>query len=66
MLNLTVAAFCVLDDIMDYGRFKCVIEMKEFKRLNFRESRNVNIVISSTKIEVIPAENYWQRYIVYV
>jgi hypothetical protein len=59
MLNLTIAAFCVLDDTMDYGRFKCVIEMKESKHLNVPESRNVNIGISSTKIEVIPAENYW-------
>jgi hypothetical protein len=35
MFNLTFAAFCVLDSIMDYDRFKGVIEMNEFERQDF-------------------------------
>jgi hypothetical protein len=34
-INLTFAAFWVFDGIMGYGRFKCVIEMNEFERLDF-------------------------------
>jgi hypothetical protein len=43
---------------MDYDRFKGVIEMNEFERLDFWESRNVNILISSKKIEVIMSAYY--------
>jgi hypothetical protein len=57
-INLTFAAFWVFDGIMGYGRFKCVIEMNKFERLDFSEGRNVNIPISSMKIKVILPENY--------
>jgi hypothetical protein len=66
LLLLNSIAFPVLDSIMSYGRSKRVIDVDEFERPIFLDSRNVEISISSRKIAVILPGNYLQYHVIYI
>jgi hypothetical protein len=66
LFALILIVFRVLDRIMSYDRSKGVVKVARFDRSKFWEGRNVNISISSKRINIMLSGNYSQCRVVYI